>query len=187
MDLLNALVALTNFVIVPGLAYGSQLALGALGVTLIYGILRFSNFAHGRPFQNNPVWARYLPLNAGQHHPCPFQCRPDLGVAAIDIAAEFRTAFARHDRCPVDDVHRHLLLQIDLGFPAAVQDAVEEGLWILSLARQQRIGKLKRLRQTDTAMHSDVARTRFRGSRTSLYGPVPGVLSNHVAGNLSLF
>jgi branched-chain amino acid transport system permease protein len=27
--------------------YGSQLALGALGVTLIYSILRFSNFAHG--------------------------------------------------------------------------------------------------------------------------------------------
>ena len=47
MDWLNALVALTNFVFVPALAYGSQLALGALGVTLIYGILRFSNFAHG--------------------------------------------------------------------------------------------------------------------------------------------
>lgn len=47
MDILNALVAFTNFVIVPGLAYGAQLALGALGVTLIYGILRFSNFAHG--------------------------------------------------------------------------------------------------------------------------------------------
>ena len=47
MDFLNAIVALTNFVIVPGIAYGAQLALGALGVTLIYGILRFSNFAHG--------------------------------------------------------------------------------------------------------------------------------------------
>ncbi|MGR3794723.1 branched-chain amino acid ABC transporter permease [Vannielia sp. SX4] len=47
MDLLNALVALTNFVIIPAATYGSQLALGALGVTLIYGILRFSNFAHG--------------------------------------------------------------------------------------------------------------------------------------------
>jgi branched-chain amino acid transport system permease protein len=47
MDLLNALVALANFVLVPAIAYGSQLALGALGVTLIYGILRFSNFAHG--------------------------------------------------------------------------------------------------------------------------------------------
>lgn len=47
MDFLNAIVALSNFVLVPGIAYGSQLALGALGVTLIYGILRFSNFAHG--------------------------------------------------------------------------------------------------------------------------------------------
>lgn len=47
MDLINALVALTNFVLVPAVTYGSQLALGALGVTLIYGILRFSNFAHG--------------------------------------------------------------------------------------------------------------------------------------------
>ncbi|MEL6839804.1 MAG: branched-chain amino acid ABC transporter permease [Pseudomonadota bacterium] len=47
MDFLNALVAFANFVFVPGLAYGAQLAIGALGVTLIYGILRFSNFAHG--------------------------------------------------------------------------------------------------------------------------------------------
>ncbi len=47
MDILNAIVALANFVFIPALAYGSTLALGALGVTLIYGILRFSNFAHG--------------------------------------------------------------------------------------------------------------------------------------------
>lgn len=47
MDFLNALVAFLNFVVIPATAYGSQLALGALGVTLIYGILRFSNFAHG--------------------------------------------------------------------------------------------------------------------------------------------
>jgi branched-chain amino acid transport system permease protein len=47
INLLNALVVLSNYVLIPALAYGSQLALGALGVTLIYGILRFSNFAHG--------------------------------------------------------------------------------------------------------------------------------------------
>ena len=47
MDILNALVAILNFVVIPAAAYGAQLALGALGVTLIYGILRFSNFAHG--------------------------------------------------------------------------------------------------------------------------------------------
>nr|CAA6823054.1 MAG: High-affinity branched-chain amino acid transport system permease protein LivH (TC 3.A.1.4.1) [uncultured Thiotrichaceae bacterium] len=47
IDLLNALVLLGNFVIIPALTYGSQLALGALGVTLIYAVLRFSNFAMG--------------------------------------------------------------------------------------------------------------------------------------------
>lgn len=47
MDILNALVAFLNFVFIPAATYGAQLALGALGVTLIYGILRFSNFAHG--------------------------------------------------------------------------------------------------------------------------------------------
>ncbi len=47
VDFLNALVVFANFVFLPGLAYGAQLALGALGVTLVYGILRFANFAHG--------------------------------------------------------------------------------------------------------------------------------------------
>jgi len=47
MEILNALALLGNFLIVPGITYGCQLALGALGITLIYGILRFSNFAHG--------------------------------------------------------------------------------------------------------------------------------------------
>ena len=47
MDFLNALVAFVNVVGVPAIAYGSQLAIGALGVTLVYSVLRFSNFAHG--------------------------------------------------------------------------------------------------------------------------------------------
>jgi len=56
MDLLNAIVALSNFVLIPALAYGSQLALGALGVTLIYGILRFSNFSHGDVMAFGTMW-----------------------------------------------------------------------------------------------------------------------------------
>lgn len=47
MDIANAFALLSNFVIVPAIAYGAQLALGALGVTIIFGILRFANFAHG--------------------------------------------------------------------------------------------------------------------------------------------
>ena len=56
MDALNALVAFLNFVFVPGLGYGCQLALGALGLTLIYGILRFSNFAHGDTMAFGTMW-----------------------------------------------------------------------------------------------------------------------------------
>ncbi|TVQ03274.1 MAG: branched-chain amino acid ABC transporter permease, partial [Roseinatronobacter sp.] len=47
MEPLNALVSLSNFMLIPALAYGSQLALGALGITLIFSILRFAHFAHG--------------------------------------------------------------------------------------------------------------------------------------------
>ena len=47
MDFLNALVALLNFVVIPAASYGAQLAVGALGVTLISAVLRFSNFAWG--------------------------------------------------------------------------------------------------------------------------------------------
>ena len=39
---LNSLALLANYILVPGLAYGSQLALGALGVTVIYAVLNFS-------------------------------------------------------------------------------------------------------------------------------------------------
>ena len=47
MDFLNAFILLLNYTVIPALAYGSQLALGAIFVTLIYGVLRFANFATG--------------------------------------------------------------------------------------------------------------------------------------------
>lgn len=72
MEFLNAIVALSNFVLIPAIAYGSQLALGALGVTLIYGILRFSNFAHGDTMAFGAMvtvlitwWMQSLGINLG--------------------------------------------------------------------------------------------------------------------------
>ena len=47
MDFINAIILIINFTVLPALTYGSQLALGAIFVTLIYGILRFANFATG--------------------------------------------------------------------------------------------------------------------------------------------
>jgi len=47
MEFINAIIVLLNYTVIPALTYGSQLALGAIFVTLIYGILRFANFATG--------------------------------------------------------------------------------------------------------------------------------------------
>ena len=47
MEFLNSFILITNYIVIPGLTYGSQLALGALGITIVYTVLRFSNFAHG--------------------------------------------------------------------------------------------------------------------------------------------
>ena len=47
MDFINAIILLLNYIFVPAITYGSQLALGAIFVTLIYGVLRFANFATG--------------------------------------------------------------------------------------------------------------------------------------------
>jgi len=69
---LNALVLMANYVLVPGIAYGSQLALGALGVTLVFAILRFSNFAHGDTMAFGTMvtilvtwWLQSLGINLG--------------------------------------------------------------------------------------------------------------------------
>jgi len=44
---MNELIFFINKVIISGTAIGSVYAMGAIGVTLIFGILRFAHFAHG--------------------------------------------------------------------------------------------------------------------------------------------
>ncbi|MEQ8658364.1 MAG: branched-chain amino acid ABC transporter permease [Hyphomicrobiales bacterium] len=60
MEFANALVLLSNFVLIPAVTYGAQLALGALGITLIYAILRFANFAHGDTMAFGTMLAIFL-------------------------------------------------------------------------------------------------------------------------------
>jgi len=43
----NELIFFFNTVVISGLVLGSIYALGAIGITLIFGILRFAHFAHG--------------------------------------------------------------------------------------------------------------------------------------------
>ncbi len=44
---MNEFIFFLNKVIISGATLGSVYALGAVGVTLIFGILRFAHFAHG--------------------------------------------------------------------------------------------------------------------------------------------
>ena len=60
MDILNAIVLLLNYIFVPALSYGSQLALGAIFVSLIYGILRFAYFTAGDLCHLEPCLLFYL-------------------------------------------------------------------------------------------------------------------------------
>ena len=44
---MNELIFFFNNVLIAGAVLGSIYALGAIGITLIFGILRFAHFAHG--------------------------------------------------------------------------------------------------------------------------------------------
>ncbi len=44
---MNELVFFINKVLIAGSVIGSIYAMGAVGVTLVFGILRFAHFAHG--------------------------------------------------------------------------------------------------------------------------------------------
>ena len=107
-DFLNALVVLANYVIIPGLAYGSQLALGALGVTLIYGVLRFANFAHGEMMSLGAMltilitwWLQSMGIGLGPLPTAllalPFAIAISIGVALLTDKAVYK--FYRKQRC----------------------------------------------------------------------------------------
>ncbi len=109
MDFLNALVLISNFVLLPAFAYGSQLALGALGVTLVFGILRFANFAHGDMMAFGTMiavlltwWFQSIGISFGPL-PTALLALP-FAIAATALLAVFidRSVFAfyRHKKSP---------------------------------------------------------------------------------------
>jgi len=56
-----------NFHLIPGLVLGSIYALGAIGITLTFGILRFANFAHGEIMTLGAYFALSLVHLTGWH------------------------------------------------------------------------------------------------------------------------
>lgn len=56
----RAVLELINFYLIPGLVLGAVYALAAAGISLVYGVMRFANFAHG----DLMTWGAYMALLA---------------------------------------------------------------------------------------------------------------------------
>ncbi len=56
-----------NFHLMPGIILGSIYALGAIGISLTFGILRFANFAHGEAMTLGAYFAFTLVQLTGWH------------------------------------------------------------------------------------------------------------------------
>ena len=56
-----------NFHLMPGIILGSIYALGAIGISMTFGILRFANFAHGETMTLGAYFAFTLVQLTGWH------------------------------------------------------------------------------------------------------------------------
>lgn len=56
----RSVLELINFYLIPGLVLGAVYALAAAGISLVYGVMRFANFAHG----DLMTWGAYMALLA---------------------------------------------------------------------------------------------------------------------------
>lgn len=72
-----------NFYLIPGLVLGGIYALAAIGVSLVYGVMRFANFAHG----DLMTWGAYAALFAvGAFAISPWAAIPFAILATIPVA-----------------------------------------------------------------------------------------------------
>ncbi len=94
-DLLGAI----SQILVNGLVTGSIYALIALGLTLIFGIMRVVNFAHGQMYMLGAFVVYYVYAEAKVNY--------IAGAAARDRAGGHRRLSVRGPAVPARDAHRH--------------------------------------------------------------------------------
>lgn len=81
-----------NFYFIPGIVLGSIYALGAIGLTLTYGILRFANFAHGEVMTLGVYFTLSLAALSGLH---PLAVLPAAAVLTAIASLGIDRAFYR--------------------------------------------------------------------------------------------
>jgi branched-subunit amino acid ABC-type transport system permease component len=81
-----------NFYLIPGLVLGSIYALGAIGVSMLFGILRFAHFAHGDLMTLGGYFALTLVLRLGWS---PLAALPLAALLAALVAIAIDRLFYR--------------------------------------------------------------------------------------------
>ena len=81
-----------NFYLVPGIVLGCIYALGAIGISLVFGILRFANFAHGETVTLGAYLTLTLVWVAGVH---PLVVMPIAMALTAGLAIGIDRAFYR--------------------------------------------------------------------------------------------
>ncbi|AVR89978.1 branched-chain amino acid ABC transporter permease [Thauera aromatica] len=78
-----------NFYLVPGIVLGAIYAVGAIGITLVFGILRFAHFAHG-DMATSGAFAAFALVAAGMD---PWAALPLAMAATAGVAVGVDKAF----------------------------------------------------------------------------------------------
>ncbi len=107
-----------NYYLIPGLVLGSIYALGAIGISMLYGILRFAHFAHGDIMTLGAYLA--LVLVAGLGWPA-IAALPLAMVATVLAAIAIDRLFYR----PFRDSPTIVLLIASFGVALMVRSAVQ--------------------------------------------------------------
>ncbi|HET7409343.1 MAG TPA: branched-chain amino acid ABC transporter permease [Paracoccaceae bacterium] len=88
----SRLMEFVNFYLVPGIVLGCIYALGAIGISLVFGILRFANFAHGETITFGAYVTLTLVWISGAH---PLVVMPQAMILTAALAIGIDRLFYR--------------------------------------------------------------------------------------------
>jgi len=107
-----------NFYVIPGLVLGSVYALGAIGITLTFGILRFANFSHGESMTLGVYFAWSLVQMTGLH---PLVVMPVAMVLTVAVVLAIDRAFYK----PLREAPVIMLVMASFGLMLMVRSVIQ--------------------------------------------------------------
>ncbi len=107
-----------NFYVIPGLVLGSIYALGAIGITLTFGILRFANFSHGETMTLGVYFAWTMVYLSGLH---PLVVMPVAMAATVAVVLVIDRYFYK----PLRDAPIVMLVVASFGMMLMVRSVVQ--------------------------------------------------------------